>query len=90
MKMGTLPEQFDSVVVSAEDKKKAKGIIADLIEKLIEHTEYLKFKESGFIIPFVSTLANVLPSDDVFMMTVGDRFARYLAIVTKSRMGSRV
>jgi hypothetical protein len=89
MKMGTLSEQYESLVISSEDKNGAKDIVTDLIDKLIDHSQYLGFKESGIIIPFIRTLANILPSDDVFMMTVGDRFARYLAVVTKSRMESR-
>ena len=89
MKMGTLSEQYENLVISSEDKNRAKEIVTDLVDKLIDHSEYLGFKESGIIIPFIRTLAEILPSDDVFMMTVGDRFARYLAIVTKSRMDSR-
>lgn len=89
MKMGTLSEQYENLVISSDDKNRAKDIVTDLVDKLIDHSKYLGFKESGIIIPFIRTLANILPSDDVFMMTVGDRFARYLAIVTKSRMDSR-
>jgi hypothetical protein len=89
MKMGTLTEQYENLVISREDKNRAKEIVTDLIDKLIDHSNYLGFKESGILIPFIRTLANILPSDEVFMMTVGDRFARYLAIVTKSRMDSR-
>ncbi len=89
MKMGTLSEQYEGLVISSEDKNRAKDIVTDLVDKLIDHSNYLGFKESGVIIPFIRTLVKILPSDDVFMMTVGDRFARYLAIVTKSRMDSR-
>ena len=89
MKMGTLSEQYEGLVISSDDKNRAKEIVTDLIDKLIDHSEYLGFKESGIIIPYIRTLAEILPSDDVFMMTLGDRFARYLAIVTKSRMDSR-
>lgn len=89
VKMGTLSEQYDKIVVSEEDTRKAKEIVALLVDKLIIHSQYFGFKDSGIVIPYIKTLANMLPSDDVFMMTVADRFARYLAIVTKTRMDSR-
>ncbi len=90
MKMGMLPEQYESLVISNEDKERAKNIVADLVDKLIDHSKFLKFKESGSITPFSYTISKTLPeSDDVFMMTVGARFTRYLSIVTKSRMDSR-
>ena len=87
--MGTLPEQYDKLVVSRPDVEKAKEIVARLVKKLINHSEHFEFKQSGIIIPFIETLAKILPHDEVFLMTLGDRFTRCLAIVTKANMDSR-
>ena len=89
MKMGTLPERYDNLVVSRSDIEKAKEIVARLVKKLIKHSESFGFKESGIIIPFIKTLAKIFPHDEVFLMTAGDRFTRYLAVVTKANMDSR-
>jgi hypothetical protein len=69
--------------------KEPKTFIKNMVENLKAHTGYLGPKESGVKILFEETLSHTMPSHDVFQMTVGDRLARYLAIITKVKMGSR-
>lgn len=86
---GLLPEEYDEQVVSKEDKERAKEIVANMGEHLKSHTQYLGPKESGIGILFEETLSHAMPSHDVYQMTVSDRLARYLGIITKAKMGSR-
>jgi hypothetical protein len=86
---GLLPEEYDDQVVSKDDKQRAKMIVGDIVDLLKEHTAYLGPKESGVRILFEETLSHAMPCNDVFQMTVSDRMARYLAIITKVKMSSR-
>ena len=86
---GLLPEEYDEQVVSKEEKEKAKKIVANMVENLKSHTEYFGPKKSGIKILFEETLSHAMPSNDVYQMTVSDRLARYLGIITKAKMGSR-
>ena len=86
---GLLPEEYGDQVVSREDKQRAKMIVGDIVDLLKEHTKNLGPKESGVRILFEETLSHAMPCDDVFQMTVSDRMARYLAIITKVKMSSR-
>lgn len=52
-----LPEEYENNVVSAEDKKRAKEIVADMVRGLIEHSKHFEPKESGIKNPFIRTLA---------------------------------
>ncbi|HJR84087.1 MAG TPA: hypothetical protein VJ772_01835 [Nitrososphaeraceae archaeon] len=88
-KYGLLPKEYDLHVVSKEDKEKARQIISKLVDKLKYHTKYLGAKESGVKIPFAQSIANSIPSDDVWSMTVMDRIMRYLSIITKVNMDAR-
>jgi hypothetical protein len=88
-KYGLLPIEYDRQVVSRDDKEKAKQIISKLVDKLKYHTKYLGAKESGVKIPFVQSIANSIPSDDVWSMTVMDRMMRYLSIITKVNIDAR-
>ena len=86
---GLLPEEYGTQVVSSEEKGKAKEIVAKLVEKLINHSKYLQPKSSGVSIPFEAALGFTMPCDSVFEMTVSDRMARYLSIITKMNMDDR-
>ena len=86
---GLLPERYGDQVVSKDDKQRAKMIVGDIVDLLKSHTAHLGVKESGVRILFEETLSHAMPSDDVFQMTVSDRMARYLAIITKVKMSSR-
>ena len=85
-RVGLLLDQYNELVLSEVDKQGTKEIIAMLVSKLIEHTKYLKPKQTGIFIPFEKTLGSAMPSDDVMVMTVSERLSRYLAIITKVHM----
>jgi hypothetical protein len=86
---GLLPEEYDEQIVSGIDKQRAKDIIENMVEHLKVHTAYLGPKESGIRILFEETLSHAMPYNDVFQMTVSDRLARYLTIITCAKMCSR-
>ena len=86
---GLLPEEYGHQVVSKENKERAKMIVGDIVDLLKDHTAHLGPKESGVRILFEETLSHAMPCNDVFQMTVSDRMARYLAIITKVKMSSR-
>ena len=88
-RIGLLPEEYDEQVVSRKDKEKSRVIVSEIVTKLIEHSKYLGPKESGIKILFEAALAHAMPSDTVFEMTVSDRTARYLSIITKVHMDDR-
>ena len=50
--MALLPSEYDEIVVSREDKELAKGIVSDIVNKLIDHSKRLDPKEPGIKIPF--------------------------------------
>jgi hypothetical protein len=86
---GLLPDEYGDQIVSGEDKERAKEIVTNMVEHLKAHTKFLEPKESGVKILFEETLSHAMPCNDVFQMTVSDRLARYLSIITKVRMCSR-
>ena len=86
-KYGLTGEEYDKTVVPKEDKEKVKKIVSILVEKLKNHSKYLKPKESGIKIPFIGSIS--VPPNDVWSMTVTDRMMRYLAIITKVNMDNR-
>jgi hypothetical protein len=88
-KYGCLPEEYDELVVSRNDKDKAKVIVRTIVEKLKNHSSHLKPKESGVRILFVQAIASAIPHNDVWGMTVMDRTMRYLSTITKVNMDSR-
>ena len=51
-KFGSLEEEYDEVVVSRDDKEKAKQIIRILTAKLKQHSKHFEPKQSGVKIPF--------------------------------------
>jgi hypothetical protein len=86
-KYGLVAEEYDESVVSREDKDRAEKIVSILVEKLKNHSKYLKPKESGIKIPFIGSIS--IPNNDVWSMTVTDRMMRYLTIITKVNLDSR-
>ena len=84
---GLTPEEYDESVVSREDKEKAKKIVTVLVEKLKNHSKYLKPRQFGVKIPFIYAIK--IPNNDVWSMTANDRMRRYVAIITKENMDSR-
>ncbi|MGB7664071.1 MAG: hypothetical protein WBL67_15155 [Nitrososphaeraceae archaeon] len=91
LKGGLLPEEYDRLVVSREEKEKAKRIGDRIAQKLVNHSKYFEPKETGVKIPFVESIPNSIPGDpnDVWGMTVMDRLIKYLAVITKVNMDSR-
>ena len=91
LKGGLLPEEYDRLVVSREEKEKAKSIGDRIARKLVNHSKYFEPKETGVKIPFVESIPNSIPGDpnDVWGMTVMDRLIKYLAVITKINMDSR-
>ena len=91
LKGGLLPEEYDRLIVSREEKEKAKSIGDRIARKLVNHSKYFEPKETGVKIPFVESIPNSIPGDpsDVWGMTVMDRLIKYLAVITKVNMDSR-
>ena len=52
LRYGLLPEEFDTQVVSREDKQQAKKICSRIVKKLIDHSRYLEPKDSGIKVTF--------------------------------------
>ena len=94
-KYALLPSEYDEIVVSREDKELAKGIVSDIVNKLIDHSKRLDPKEPGIKIPFYESIVHALKSGageegaNEWAMTVMDRLMRYLTIITKVNMDSR-
>jgi phosphopantetheine adenylyltransferase len=89
LKYGTIPEEYDELVVSRADKDRAKQIVKIMIAKLKQHTKHLGPKEDGVKIPFVKSITASIPSNHVWSMTITERTMKYLAIITKMNMDSR-
>src|SRR2546427_4568745 len=70
---------------------KRKHIIKILVAKLKQHSSYLKPKQSGIIIPFHNAISKCIPvsEDQPWSMTVTERTAKYLSIITKINMDNR-
>ena len=88
---GSLPEDYDRLVVSREGTDRCKHIIRILVAKLNEHSAYLKPKESGIMIPFRNAISKCIPvsEDQPWSMTVTERTFKYLSIITKVNMDNR-
>ncbi|MGA9154569.1 MAG: hypothetical protein WBZ36_28625 [Candidatus Nitrosopolaris sp.] len=88
---GSLPEEYDNLVVSRQDTKRCKKIIEIIVAKLKQHSAYLKPKESGIVIPFHNAISKSIPvsENQPWSMTVTDRTFKYLSIVTKINMDNR-
>ena len=89
MKYGLVPEEYDTLVVSREDKQRCRHIIKVIIAKLKHHSKSLQTKELGIRMPF--SIARSIPANNnqVWSMTVMNRIMKYLAIITKVNMDSR-
>ena len=89
MKYGLVPEEYDHLVVSREDKQRCKHIIEIIIAKLKHHSKSLEPKELGIRMPF--SIARSIPASNnqVWSMTVMERILKYLAIITKVNMDNR-
>ncbi len=88
-KFGSLEEEYDEVVVSRDDKEKAKQIIRILTAKLKQHSKHFEPKQSGVKIPFEAAIVDSIPNNQVWNMTVTERMMKYLSIITKANMDSR-
>jgi hypothetical protein len=88
---GSLPEEYDKLVVSKQDSEKCKYLIDIVIAKLKHHSSYLKPKESGIIVPFHKAISICIPvsEDQPWSMTVTERTMKYLSIITKINMDNR-
>jgi len=86
-----LPEEYDKLVVSRQDKEKAKDIVSKIIQNLIKHTKNLKPKESGVRILFDTAIYRSIPTSEesVWAMTVAGRLTRYLSVIGLINMDSR-
>lgn len=91
LESGLIPEEYDSEVVSIENKSRAQEICSSLVEKLIEHSKHFGPKESGIKIFFPKSISQSISKEhnDVWAMTIEDRIRKYLAIITKAHMDSR-
>src|SRR6185312_8789416 len=91
IKLGGLAEDFE-VIVSKEDIKRSKEIVAKLCKKLYNHNQgflYNDIKDNGAKIPYASILYSSLPTSDAWSMTVLTRLINYIAIITIVNMDSR-
>jgi hypothetical protein len=88
---GSLPEEYDKLVVSRQDTERCKQIVEIIVAKLKQHSAYLKPKEPGILIPFRSAIAKCIPvsENQPWSMTVTDRTFKYLSIITKINMDNR-
>jgi hypothetical protein len=88
---GYLKTEYDKLVVSREDKDRAKAIVKIIIAKLKQQKKFLEPKESGVRVPFALALLDSLPVEEreVWKMTVGERTMKYLTMVTKLYMDCR-
>ncbi len=93
LKYGYLPEEYDTLVVSREDKEKCKHITKVIIAKLKQHSRKLKPKDSGIKIPnpINEAISESIPVSEnhVWSMTVQGRLMNYLTIITKINMDTR-
>jgi hypothetical protein len=89
LKYGSLPEEYDKLVVSRADKEKAKQIVEIMTAKLKQHTKHLGPKEDGVKIPFALSISSSIPNNHVWSMTVTERTMKYLAVITKINMDAR-
>ena len=88
---GLIDEEYEQVVSSA-DKKRAKQIVSNIVDKLIDHSSVFGAKKSGVKICFFNFVAHGIhkgKESEEWAMTVMDRTVRYLAIITKVNMDSR-
>jgi hypothetical protein len=88
---GSLPEEYDRLVVSRQDTERCKQIIWIIVAKLKQHSAYLKPKQPGILIPFRDAISKCIPvsGNQPWSMTVTDRTFKYLSIITKINMDSR-
>jgi hypothetical protein len=88
---GSLPEEYDKLVVPRQYTERCKYIIRILVAKLKQHSAYLKPKQSGIIIPFRNAISKCIPvsEDQPWSMTVTERTVKYLSIITKINMDCR-
>jgi hypothetical protein len=88
---GSLPEEYDRLVVSRQDTERCKQIIWIVVAKLKQHSGYLKSKQSGIKIPFYNAISQCIPvsENQPWSMTVTDRTFKYLSIITKINMDNR-
>jgi hypothetical protein len=84
---GLTTEEYDETVVSTEDKKRAKHIVAVLCAKSKNHGKYFKAKQASVRIPFLYSIET--PYNSEWAMTVNGRMVRYLTIITKIHMDNR-
>jgi hypothetical protein len=93
LKYGCLPVEYDTLVVSREDKEKCKHIIKVIIAKLKQQSRNLKPKDSGIKVPnpIIDAISESIPvsENQVWSMTVQGRLMKYLTIITKVNMDSR-
>jgi hypothetical protein len=88
-KYGLIPEEFDTQVVSREDKQKAKKIIEIIFEKIKYHSSFLGPKQSGIKLFFGPAIANAIPGKDPWSTTVTERIMKYLSVIAKIHQDSR-
>lgn len=91
LRYGYLRTEYDKLVVSRSDIARTKQIVKITIAKLKQQKQFLEPKESGVKVPFALALEDSLPVEEgeVWKMTVGERFMKYLSMVTKLNMDCR-
>jgi hypothetical protein len=83
IKWGGTRVEYESTVIKQKDKEKARRIVLIIRAKLRQLSKHLGHKESGVLIPYRDTILDGLPKSDLWHMTHGDRFFRYLTISTR-------
>jgi hypothetical protein len=88
---GSLPEEYDRLLVSRQDTERCRQIIEIIVAKLKHHSTYLNPKESGILIPFHDAISKCIPvsENQPWSMTVTERSCKYLSIITKINMDNR-
>jgi hypothetical protein len=89
LRYGSLPEEYDELVVSRDDRDRVKHLVNVLTAKLRQHNEGLQSKDSGVKIPFVRAIADSIPSSKVWSMTIVERMMKYISIIAKVNMDNR-
>jgi hypothetical protein len=90
----SIPEEYDSLVVSKADRNRARHTIKILVAKLKLHSKGLKPKKQfGVFMPFIikEAIRYSISStdDDPWSMTVMNRLVRYIAVITLEKMDFR-
>ena len=91
MKWGATEEEYETEIVSAEEKESAKQIVNVIASKLKWHTNSLKKPgDAGVYIPFRNRIfESLLPKKQIWDMTISDRLLKNLTMSTRVYISCR-